>query len=287
MQGSGVIAYNRSTCTVSVVCRNPDYHHVHRSTGVRYKWLMSKLSPEREQQYNTFKSQKLNRWIIDEEARQYFLCLTGDALFSGNTTKLKKFLLLIGDHDQSKTTLLDCVLTAAGGVLHAEGEVDISGCYGYAGGPPVALASKGPKDVVTSLYKMCRGMRLYRFNEFTSGDVWTGIKKLSNAEPVSYTIKSQSNGQHKEFKSDTPLAMGSCNLQYRPSMPTDDALTKIAVLTPSMLGRFVDGAGDGKTTFPKADIDCTHDGVRPSSAFRFRSHPPPTSPPPIHPSPAP
>eukprot|EP00326_Haptolina_ericina_P015774 CAMPEP_0181176026 /NCGR_PEP_ID=MMETSP1096-20121128/4405_1 /TAXON_ID=156174 ORGANISM="Chrysochromulina ericina, Strain CCMP281" /NCGR_SAMPLE_ID=MMETSP1096 /ASSEMBLY_ACC=CAM_ASM_000453 /LENGTH=334 /DNA_ID=CAMNT_0023264077 /DNA_START=30 /DNA_END=1034 /DNA_ORIENTATION=+ len=150
---------------------------------------------------------------------------------------------------------------AAGGVLHEEGQVDTSGCYGYAGGDPEALGSKGPKDVITSLYQKFRGVRLFRFNEFTSGDVWTGIKKLGNAEQVSYTTKAQSSGTIKEFKSGTPLAMGSCNMQYRPTKPTDDALAKIAVLTPSMLGRFVDRDPDHERTFLKvAGIDCKDDG---------------------------
>ena len=292
MRGGKVMQYDRAACTFSLVDRDPNRHHVHRSTRVDGPWLGVELSLEMQNQYNEFKSEKLERWIIDQEARQYFLCLVGDALFSGNTTKVKKFLLLIGDHDQSKTTLLDCVIVAAGGALHEEGLVDTSGCYGYAGGNPTALGSKGAKDVTTSLYQTCRGVRLFRFNEFTSGDVWTGIKKLGNAEQVSYTNKSQSSGRHKEYKSGTPLAMGSCNLKYRPSIPTDDALTKVAVLTPSMLGRFVDRDADLKSTFPKvAGIDCNGDGVRPSPSIRFRSRrflpaPPPFLPTPLSPLPS-
>ena len=34
-------------------------------------------------QYDAFVSQKLNRWIIHEEARHCFLCATGDPLFGG------------------------------------------------------------------------------------------------------------------------------------------------------------------------------------------------------------
>ena len=62
----------------------------------------------------------------------------------------------------------------------------------------------------------------------------------------------------------TPYVLLSCNLEKRPPPPQNDVKTKVAVITPAMLGRFVDTdkEADGQTTFKKQQvIDCSNDSV--------------------------
>ena len=44
--------------------------------------------------------------------------------------------------------------------------------------------------------------------------------------------------------------------------PPDDVKTKVAVITPEMLGTFVDADADGKKTFKKEKLDGSDDAVR-------------------------
>ena len=107
------------------------------------------------------------------------------------------------------------------------------------------------------------GLRLLAFNEFESGDVWAGVKTLANAELPSITKKKQSSGAFSVQSVSTPYALLSCNLEKRPPPPQTDVKTKVAVITPAMLGRFVDTAeeADGKTTFKKQAIHGSNDSV--------------------------
>ena len=61
----------------------------------------------------------------------------------------------------------------------------------------------------------------------------------------------------------TPYALLSCNLEKRPPPPQTDVKTKVAVITPTMLGTFVAEGADGETTFKKDPkvIDCSNDSV--------------------------
>ena len=61
----------------------------------------------------------------------------------------------------------------------------------------------------------------------------------------------------------TPYVLLSCNLEKRPPPPQTDVKTKVAVITPAMLGRFVDTdkEADDQTTFKKQVIDRSNDSV--------------------------
>ena len=105
------------------------------------------------------------------------------------------------------------------------------------------------------------GLRLLAFNELESGNVWPGVKTLANAEPPSITTKKQSTGAVSTQSVSTPYALLSCNLEKRPPPPQNDVKTKVAVIPPAMLGRFVDEKVDGETTFKKEVIDYSNDSV--------------------------
>ena len=77
-----------------------------RTTGVDCAWLKPELGQSQQDVYSEFKSTKLNRWIIDPEARQYVLCAAGSALFGGDTTRIKSSLLLTGAPCAGKTETL-------------------------------------------------------------------------------------------------------------------------------------------------------------------------------------
>ena len=61
----------------------------------------------------------------------------------------------------------------------------------------------------------------------------------------------------------TPYVLLSCNLEKRPPPPQTDVKTKVAVITPAMLGTFVDTANEanGETTFKKEVINPRNDSV--------------------------
>ena len=77
LAGGQIATYDRATCTVALVDRDPDRHRVSRTTGVDCAWLKPELGQSQQDVYSAFKSTKLNRWIIDPEARQYVLCAAG------------------------------------------------------------------------------------------------------------------------------------------------------------------------------------------------------------------
>ena len=106
------------------------------------------------------------------------------------------------------------------------------------------------------------GTRLCKFNELEGTQVWAGVKTLSNMEAQSITKKNQSSGSTSVHLIETPYALLSCNLEKRPPAPPDDVKTKVAVITPEMLGTFVDADADGKTTFKKEKLDGSDDAVR-------------------------
>ena len=113
--GGQIATYDHATCTVALVDRDPNRHLVSRTTGVDCAWLKPELEQSQQDEYSAFKSTKLNRWIIDSEARQYVLCAAGSALFGGDTTNIKSSLLVIGGPDQGKTALLNAIMAAGGG----------------------------------------------------------------------------------------------------------------------------------------------------------------------------
>jgi hypothetical protein len=259
--GRQIATYDRATCTVALVDRNPDHHHVFRTTRVDCAWLEPELESSKQKRYDDFQSTKLNRWIIDPEARQYVLCATGVALFGGDTTRIKSCLLVIGKSDQGKTALLNA-LVAAGGWRKVLGgpAVNTSECYSFSGADPVSLGGKASVTARSGVLGIGDGLRLLAFNELVSGDVWTGIKTLANAEPPSITTKKPSGAVSVRSVS-TPYALLSCNLETRPRPPQTDVKTKVAVVTPAMLGTFVDTDGNGQTTFMKQAINGSNDSV--------------------------
>ena len=93
--------------------------------------------------------------------------------------------------------------------------------------------------------------------------MWAGVKTLANAELPSITKKKQSSGAVSVQSVSTPYALLSCNLEKRPPPPQTDVKTKVAVITPAMLGTFVDTAeeANGETTFKKEVIDPRNDSV--------------------------
>ena len=206
----------------------------------------------------------MNRWIIDPEARQYVLCAAGLALYGGDTTGIKSSLLVIGGPDQGKTAMLNAIV-AAGGWQPASvrSAVNTSGCYSCSGADPNSLRGKASVGTRSGVLGIGDGLRLLAFNELESGDVWPGVKTLANAELQSITSKKQSSGAVSVQSVSTPYALLSCNLEKRPPPPQTDVKTKVAVITPAMLGRFVDTAeeADGKTTFKKQAIHGSNDSV--------------------------
>ena len=263
--GGQIATYDHATCTVALVDRDPDRHLVSRTTGVDCAWLKPELEQSQQDEYSAFKSTKLNRWIIDPEARQYVLCAAGSALFGGDTTRIKSLLLLMGGPDQGKTAMLNAIV-AAGGGQPASGRsvVNTSGCYSCGGADPKSLRGKASGGTARSgVLGIGDGLRLLAFNEFESGDVWAGVKTLANAELPPIMKKKQSSGAVSVQSVSTPYALLSCNLEKRPPPPQTDVKTKVAVITPAMLGRFVDTAeeADGKTTFKKQAIHGSNDSV--------------------------
>ena len=263
--GGQIATYDRETCTVALVDRDPDNHLVSRTTGVDCAWLEPELGQSQQDEYSAFKSTKLNRWIIDPEARQYVLCAAGSALYGGDTTRIKSSLLVIGGPDQGKTVLLNTIV-AAGGWQPASGgsAVNTSGCYSCSGADPNSLRGKASVGTMRSaVLGIGDGLRLLAFNEFESGDVWAGVKTLANAELPSITTKKQSSGAVSVQSVSTPYALLSCNREKRPPPPQADVKTKVAVITPAMLGTFVDTAeeANGETTFKKEVIDPRNDSV--------------------------
>ena len=127
--GGQIATYDRETCTVALVDRDPDSHRVSRTTDVDCAWLEPELGQFQQAEYSVFQSTRLNRWIVDSEARQYLLCATGAALFGGDTTRIKSLLLFMGGPDQGKTAMLNAIV-AAGGWQPAAGVsvVNTSGC---------------------------------------------------------------------------------------------------------------------------------------------------------------
>ena len=264
--GGQLATYDRETCTVALVDRDPNNHLVSRTTGVDCAWLKPELGESKQAEYSAFQSTKLDRWIVDSEARQYVLCATGVALFGGDTTRIKSCLFVIGGPDQGKTALLNAIV-AAGGWQSASGGsvVNTSGCYSFSGAEPKSLLGKASVGTARSgVLGIGDGLRLLAFNELESGDVWSGVKTLANAEPPSITTKKQSTGAVSMQSVSTPYVLLPCNLEKRPPPPQNDVKTKVAVITPAMLGRFVDTDkdADGEATFKKQQvIDCSNDSV--------------------------
>ena len=259
MVGAKVASYDSTSGLLSLVDRDANAHHVHRSSGVDCAWLAEELSPEKQAQFHTFVSTKLNRWIIDAQAREYVLCATGAALFGGDTTSIKSSLLLIGAPDQAKSTLLDTLVSAGGWEEKKEG----SAFYSYGGADPNALLAKSSKDALrNAMLADCDGTRLCKFNELEGKDVWHGVKSLANMEAQRVTYKKQSDGSTSTRRFETPYVILSCNAEKRPHKPPDDVKTKVAVLVPEMLGRFVDSDTDVdvESTFKKdARLDSSND----------------------------
>ena len=265
LAGGQITTYDHATCTVALVDRDPDKHRVSRTTGVDCTWLKPELEQSQQDVYSAFKSTKLNRWIIDPEARQYVLCAAGVALYGGDTTNIKSSLLVIGGPDQGKTALLNTIV-AAGGWQPAAGVsmVNTSECYSCSGANPQSLRGRGSVGTVRSgVLGIGDGLRLLAFNELESGDVWAGVKTLANAELPSISNRKQSSGAVSVQSVSTPYALLSCNLEKRPPPPQTDVKTKVAVITPTMLGTFVAEGADGETTFKKDPkvIDCSNDSV--------------------------
>ena len=278
--GPKLAIYDRAAGAPPVlVTRDPNQHHVHRSTGVDCAWLEETLSPELQSQYEAFESQKLCRWLPVQEVRDYFLRATGDALFGGDTTRIKSSLLLIGETDQAKSAQLDAVVAAGGWKNGGKKRVNTSGVYSYAGADPNALLSKD-KMLRNAMYTTVDGTRLAKFNELESTAVWNGVKGLSNMETQSVTTKQQSSGNTFIDLVETPYAMLSCNKP--PPPPPYGCEDKVAVITSDMLGSFVvDGTEDGVKTFKKlseAELTrlCADDAVRrrPCSPIFRHSHRP-------------
>ena len=262
LKGPKVVIYNRLTGDLVLLDRDPDKHHVHRSTGVAFAWLEETLSPEMHNQNETFLHNKLYHWVIDKEARHYFLCATGAALFGGDTTNIKSSLLLHGEPDQAKSSLLNAVVAAGGWVMQSgckQTEVNTSGVYSYSGADPNALIGKD-KTLRSAMLTLTDGLRMVKFNELEATAVWQGVKGLANMEAQSVTKKKQSSGATSVVLVETPYAMLTCNKP--PPYPPEDVKTKVVILTPRMLGRFVDGEGDGETTFKKVPrLDSSIDAV--------------------------
>ena len=266
LAGSKVAEYDRAESTIALVDRDPGHHLVSRTTGVDCAWLEPELGEFQEAEYSVFKSTKLNRWIIDAEVRQYVLCATGVALFGGNTTSIKSCLLVIGEHDQGKTALLNAIV-AAGGWRSGAGSavVDTSISYSYGGADSKSLLGRATMGAARSgMLAIGNGLRLVSFTELESGGVWSGVKTLANAELQSITTKKQSSGVTSVQSVTTPYVLLSCNPEKRPPPPEPDVKTKVAVITPSMLGTFVDTdeEADGEKTFKKQPhLECSNDAV--------------------------
>ena len=259
LRGPNVAVYDRKTAP-KLVARDPALHHVHRTTGVDCAWLEETLPPDMQAQYDQFATEQLGRWFVNGEACSYFLCATGDALFGGDTTRIKSSLLLIGEPDQAKSSMLDTAVAAGGWEKPSAGRkknVSTSHAYAFGGADPNALLAKSSKDTLrNAMLKAVDGIRLVKFNELEATDVWRGVKGLSNKEEQSITKKKQSSGATTIDLIETPYALLSTNKP--PPPPPEDVKTKVAVITPAMLGRFVDGDGDGVATFPKVqDLDCS------------------------------
>ena len=284
LRGAKVASYDHVTGWLSLVPRDPKLHHVHRSSGVDGAWLEDALSAEQQQQYDAFVSNKLNRWIIEPDARGYVLCATGVALFGGDTTRIKSSLLLIGAPDQAKSSLLNTLVSAGGWEEGRAGQSaggDASAIfYSCSGADPNALLAKSSKDKLRNgMLAAANGTRLCQFNEFeTSQDPWPGVKRLSNMEPQPITT-SKASGSTSVHRIETPYAMLSCNLEKRPPAPPDDVKTKVAVITPAMLGSFVDTGADGEKTFLKVTrFDSSDDAVRLCPQLSNHRTPPPCTP---------
>ena len=266
LAGSKVATYDFATGVLALVDRDPDRHLVSRTTGVDCTWLAPELESFQEAQYAAFQYAKLNRWIVDPEVRQYLLCAVGAALLGGDTTRIKSSLLVIGGPDQGKTALLNAIVAAGGWRAGAGGSaVDTSSGYSYGGADSKSLLGKASMGTARSgVLAIGNGLRLVSFTELESGSVWPGVKTLANAEPQSITSKKQSSGAVSVQSVNTPYVLLSCNLEKRPLPPPADVKTKVAVITPAMLGRFVDTdeEADGKTTFKKEQhLDCSDDAV--------------------------
>ena len=191
------------------------------------------------------------------------LCAAGVALFGGNTTRIKSCLLVIGGPDQGKTALLDAIVAAGGWRLAGGSMVNTSEYYSFSGADPKSLLGKASVGTVRSgALGIGNGLRLVAFNELESGDVWTGVKRLANAEPQPITSKKSSGAVSVQSVS-TPYVLIPCNLEKRPPPPQTDVKTKVAVITPTMLGRFVDtdADADGQTIFKKQAINGSNDSV--------------------------
>ena len=263
--GSKVATYDRKSAP-ELEDRDPNKHLVHRSTGVKCAWLEEPLSPELQLQYDAFESQKLNRWIVHVGARSYFLCATGDALFGGDTTSIKSSMLLIGKSNQAKSALLNAAAAAGGWKAGGEKCVDTKGFYAYSGAESNALVGKD-KTLRNAMYTLVNGLRLVKFNELESTDVWGGVKGLSNMEAQSVTTKKQSSGATSVDLVETPYAMLSCN--EPPEPPPFGCADKVAVITPAMLGSFVsDHSEDGVKTFKNLKTKEELNAICPDDAVR-------------------
>ena len=181
----------------------------------------------------------------------------------------------MGGPDQGKTALLNAIVAAGGGQPASAGSVNPSGCYSSSGADPQSLRGKASVGTARSgVLGIGDGLRLLAFNELESGDVWAGVKTLANAELPPIMKKKQSSGAVSVQSVSTPYALLSCNLEKRPPPPQTDVKTKVAVITPAMLGTFVAEGADGKTTFKKKQvIDPCNDSVGLASRISPPRHP--------------
>ena len=63
LAGGQIATYDRETCTVALVDRDPNNHLVSRTTSVDCAWLKPELGQSQQEKYLVFQSTKLNRWM--------------------------------------------------------------------------------------------------------------------------------------------------------------------------------------------------------------------------------
>jgi hypothetical protein len=132
----------------------------------------------------------------------------------------------------------------------------VGAIYSFSGADPNALLAKSSTTKRDGMLTAAGGARLCKFNELENPQVWDGIKALSNMEAQPITKKKQSSGSTSVHLIETPYVLLSSN-----KPPPADVKTKVAVITPEMLGCFVDteDAADNLKTFKKEKLDGSDD----------------------------